>query len=433
MSDSLRVAIAGLGTVGVGTIKLLREAADLHRARCGKHIEIVAVSARDARKDRGIDLAGIRFESDAAALAMADDVDCVVELIGGSEGIAKELVERALLSGKHVVTANKALIAHHGAALAERAEQHHVGLAFEAAVAGGIPIIHAMKHGLAANRVDSVRGILNGTGNYILTTMQSQGRDFADVLQEAQDLGYAEADPSFDVDGFDTAHKLAILSALAFGHRVDADVSCDGIRDITALDMRYAEKWGFVIKLLGVATRDAHGVRQAVYPCMVAEDSPIGRIDGAFNAVEVVGHAVGRTLFEGAGAGAAPTASAVVADILDIARGDVSPAFGVPIAAQNTATLLSMDAMECAHYIRLSVQDTPGVLEEVTGALAAEGVSVERFIQEPHTADSPAQIVLTTYATQESSMQAALTRIAALSSVKEAPMRLRIADAAENL
>ncbi|HKU98797.1 MAG TPA: homoserine dehydrogenase, partial [Vineibacter sp.] len=309
MSQPVRIGIAGLGTVGAGTVQLLRQHAELLALRCGRPLQVVAASARDLKKDRGVDLTGIRLESDPLALARASDVDVVVEVIGGSDGIARQVIEAAIAGGKHVVTANKALLALHGTAIAAQAEAKRVILAFEAAVAGGIPIIKALREGLVGNRVKRLYGILNGTCNYILTTMRESGRDFADVLADAQKLGYAEADPTFDVDGIDAAHKLAVLTAVAFGRPVDfAGVYVEGIRKIGALDIRFAEELDCRIKLLGLARETEHGIEQRVHPCLVPKNAPIASVDGVFNAVAVEGDFVGQTMFEGRGAGAGPTA-----------------------------------------------------------------------------------------------------------------------------
>ncbi|MBM3573873.1 MAG: homoserine dehydrogenase, partial [Alphaproteobacteria bacterium] len=320
MTQPLKIAIAGLGTVGAGVLKLLAEHAELIAARCGRRLVVTAVSARDRKRDRGVDLTGVRWYQDAAALAADPEIEIVVELIGGAEGVARQLCEAALDAGKHVVTANKALLAHHGTALATLAEGKGRTLAFEASVAGGIPIVKSLREGLAANRLSRIYGILNGTCNYILTTMREQRREFAEVLAEAQKLGYAEADPSFDVDGTDAAHKLAILTSLAFGAAVDLNgVHIEGIRHVSSLDIDYADELGYRIKLLGIARRTEHGIEQRVHPCMVPKGTPIAHVEGVYNAVVAEGDYVGRVVHEGRGAGAGPTASAVVADLLDIA------------------------------------------------------------------------------------------------------------------
>jgi len=308
MSHPLSVAVAGLGTVGGGVLKLLRDNADIVAARAGRPIAVTAVSARDRTRDRGVSLSGLRWYDDPVALAADPAVDVVVELIGGTDGPARTLVQAALAAGKPVVTANKAMLAVHGASLAAVAEEGHVPLAFEAAVAGGIPVIKALREGLAGNRITRIAGILNGTCNYILTQMRERGREFAEVLADAQKLGYAEADPSFDIDGVDAAHKLAILAALAFGRPVAFEaVHVEGIRSVSALDIAFASELGYRIKLLGIARQTDGGIEARVHPCMVPQSAPIARVDGVFNAVVAEGDFVGRVMLEGRGAGAGPT------------------------------------------------------------------------------------------------------------------------------
>ncbi len=423
----LRVGIAGLGTVGTGTVKLLRGAAALLRQRTGRAIEPVAVAARDRGRDRGIDLAGCRWVDDALDLARAGDVDVVVELIGGADGIALELTRLALGHGKPVVTANKAMLARHGAELAALAEAHGASLGFEAAVAGGIPIVKGLREGLAGNRVERVFGILNGTCNYILTVMRETGRDFADVLAEAQALGYAEADPSFDVDGIDAAHKLALLAAIAFGGRPRFDaIHIEGIRHVTALDIAFADELGYRIKLLGTARLTPAGLEQRLHPAMVRKTAPIARVDGVFNAVGVDGDPVGLVLHEGRGAGGGPTASAVVADLVDLARGRRLATFGLASAALVDHPVASISAHEGAYYIRLMVLDQPGVLADVAAVLRDQDVSIEALIQRARNPNQPVPIVLTSHRTVEARMTAALAEIGRLATVVEPPRMIRI-------
>ncbi len=427
MTRPLSVAVAGLGTVGAGLLALLRDNAELIAARAGRPVVVTAVSARDRNRDRGVSLDGLRWYEDPVALAADPKVDVVVELIGGSEGPARALVEAALSAGKPVVTANKALLALHGTALAEVAEARGVALAYEAAVAGGIPAIKALREGLAANRIRRVTGILNGTCNYILTCMREQGREFADVLAEAQKLGYAEADPSFDIDGVDAAHKLAILAALAFGRPVDfGALHVEGIRGITALDIKLAGELGYRIKLLGIAEKGEAGVATRVHPCMVPASHPIARVDGVFNAVVAEGDAVGRVVLEGRGAGAGPTASAVAADLIDIARGRHTPVWGAAGAALSESPAQPMESHHGAYYLRLMVLDRPGVIADVTGVLRDNGVSLESMIQRGRAPGEAVPVVLTTHACRESAMRAALARIAALEAVLEPPALIRI-------
>jgi homoserine dehydrogenase len=408
-------------------VRLLQEHRALLAQRCMRPIEIGAVSARDRTRDRGIDLAGLRWSNDALALARDPAIDVVVELIGGADGIARQVVEAAIAARKHVVTANKALLAHHGTALAGAAEAAGVTLAYEAAVAGGIPIIKALREGLAANGVERIYGILNGTCNYILTTMRRTGREFADVLAEAQTLGYAEADPSFDVDGVDAAHKLAILTAVAFGCEVDfAGVHVEGIRNVSAMDIAYAEELGYRIKLLGSARPTEHGIEQRVHPCMVPIGTPIAHVEGVFNAVVTEGDFVGQNVAEGRGAGAGPTASAVVADLMDIARGRTLPTFSVPAAQLKRLPPSPMERHRGAYYVRLMVVDRPGVIADVTAALRDEQVSLESMLQRGRAPDAAVPVVLTTHESEEASMRRALARIAVLDTVREPPHLIRI-------
>jgi homoserine dehydrogenase len=425
---SLKIAVAGLGTVGAGLVKLLTDNAGIIAQRAGRPVEVAAVSARDRGRDRGITLdSSVEWYEDAVKMAAHPGIDVVVEVIGGSDGVARQVVETALANGRHVVTANKALLAHHGTSLARAAEDAGLTLAFEAAVAGGIPIIKALKEGLAGNSLSQVTGILNGTCNYILTTMRETGRDFTDVLAEAQALGYAEADPSFDIDGIDAAHKLSILTSLAFATQVDfASVHVEGIRHVSADDIRFAEQLGYRIKLLGIARATDHGVEQRVHPCMVPVNTPIANVEGVFNAVVAEGDFVGRSIYEGRGAGAGPTASAVAADIVDIARGCCSPAFGVPAAALKPIDAAPMDRRTGAYYMRLSVVDRPGVLADIACALRDEGVSVEQMIQQARSPSDSVPMVMTLHDTEEAAMNRAVARIAKLDAVLESPRIIRI-------
>jgi homoserine dehydrogenase len=431
MTHPLSVALAGLGTVGGGVLKLLRDNADIVAARAGRPIAVTAVSARDRTRDRGVSLSGLHWYDDPVALAADPAVDVVVELIGGSDGPAHALVQAAIAAGKPVVTANKALLAVHGAALAAAAEERGVPLAFEAAVAGGIPVIKALREGLAANRILRIAGILNGTCNYILTQMRERGREFAEVLADAQKLGYAEADPSFDIDGIDAAHKLSILAALAFGRPVAFDaVHVEGIRNVSALDIAFANELGYRIKLLGIARRTdvgpAGGIEARVHPCMVPQSAPIARVDGVFNAVVAEGDFVGRVMLEGRGAGAGPTASAVVADLIDLARNRHTPVWGAASAELSNAPSVPMSEHVGAYYLRLMVVDRPGVIADVTAVLRDLGVSLESMLQRGRSPGEAVPVVLVTHETQESAMREALARIAALNAVLEAPTLIRI-------
>jgi homoserine dehydrogenase len=423
----LRIAIAGLGTVGIGTVQLLQRNAELLAARAGRRLVIAAVAAREERRQRGIDLSGFRWFADAAAMARDPEIDVVVEVIGGSEGIAHDVVAGAIAAGKHVVSANKALLAHHGTALSRAAEAQGVALHFEAAVAGGIPILKALREGLAANNVTRIYGILNGTCNYILTEMRESRRDFAAVLSDAQRLGYAEADPSFDIDGVDAAHKLALLAAVAFGNAVDfAGVHVEGIRHVSALDIEFAAELGYRIKLLGLARLTPHGLEQRVHACMVPRSTPIAHVDGVFNAVVVEGDFVGRVMLEGRGAGARPTASAVVADLVDIARGRWSQGFSLSAAALDARPAAPMARHIGAYYVRLMVVDRPGVIADVAAALRDEQVSMEQMIQRGRAPGEAVPVVLTTHETEEAAMRRAIERIDRLDSVLEPARVIRV-------
>ena len=423
----LSVGVAGLGTVGGGVLRLLRQNADIIAARAGRPITVTSVSARDRTRNRGQDLSALAWHDDPAGLATDPGVDVVVELIGGSEGPARALVLAALRAGRPVVTANKALLALHGAELAQAAEDGGTVLAFEAAVAGGIPVIKAVREGLAGNRIRRVAGILNGTCNYILTQMHARGREFADVLADAQKLGYAEADPSFDVDGIDAAHKLAILAALAFGRPVDfASIHIEGIRAVSALDQGFARELGYRIKLLGIARQTEAGIESRVHPCMVPDSAPLARVDGVHNAVVVEGDFAGRLMLEGRGAGAGPTASAVVADLIDIARGAAVPVWGTGPANLSAAPSVPISVYTGAYYLRLMVTDQPGVIADITCALRDAGVSLESMLQHGRAPGEAVPIVLVTHETREASMRAALDRIERLESVLERPSLIRI-------
>jgi homoserine dehydrogenase len=423
----MRVGIAGLGTVGTGVFRLLRQNAELIARRCGRPIEVAAVSARDRARERGIDVSPCRWFDDPVALAGDPGVDVVVELIGGAEGAARQVCEAALSARHHVVTANKALLARHGTALARAAEAADVTLACEAAVAGGIPIIKALREGLAGNRVRRVYGILNGTCNFILTTMRESGRSFDDVLAEAQRLGYAEADPSFDIDGVDAAHKLAILTGMTFGCAIDLDgVHVEGIRRVSALDIAFAEELGYRIKLIGSARQTAHGIEQRVHPCMVPLAAPIAHVEGVFNAVVAQGDFVGDSVYTGRGAGAGPTASAVAADLIDIACGRRTATFGVPAGALAAQPRSPMARHEGAYYVRLMVIDQPGVIADVSAALRDERISMEAIIQRARDPDQAVPVVMTTHETEEAAMMRAIARIAKLPANVEPPRMIRI-------
>lgn len=431
MTEALRLGIAGLGTVGGGVLDILARHKQLIAARAGRPIELGAVSARSRGKDRGHDLSGLTWHDDPVRLANDPSVDVFVELIGGEAGPAKAAVEAALRAGKPVVTANKALLAHHGAALARLAEGKGVALNFEAAVAGGIPVVKTIREGLVGNRLGKVFGILNGTCNYILTKMAEEGRSFADVLKEAQSLGYAEADPTFDVGGFDTAHKLAVLTALAFGVEVNLGaIDIEGIEKITLDDIRNASDMGYKIKLLGVAVSGPQGIEQRVHPTLVPKGSPVAETDGVFNAVVVKGDFVGDLMLEGRGAGAHPTASAVLSDVIDIARGSRRPVFGVPAHDLRPYEAAPPRAHEGGFYVALSLLDKPGAVAAIARSLADEHISIESIVQRGTSGtDAPratAPFILITHNTVERNMRAALERIEANGHVASRPRMIRI-------
>jgi homoserine dehydrogenase len=427
MPAPLRIGLAGLGTVGGGVARLL----DLHGARlaerCGRPIVLSAVSARDRGKAAGLPLGGAEWHDDCVDLARRPDIDVVVELIGGSDGPARALVQTALSNGKHVVTANKALLAHHGVELARLADEKGVALNFEASVAGGIPIVKALREGLAGNRIGRVYGILNGTSNYILTAMSKSGRAFADVLAEAQALGYAEADPSFDVDGIDAAHKLSLLASLAFGTAVDfASVHVEGIRHVAAADIAYARELGYRIKLLGLARVTPHGVEARVHPCLVPVDAAIAHVDGVYNAVVAEGDFVDQQMFQGRGAGAGPTASAVVADLIDIAHGLRLSPFGVPTAALAQLPASPMARRNGCYYLRLQVVDRPGVIADIAAILRDESVSIESLLQRGRAPGEGVPVAIVTHEAEEAAMSRTLARIVRIDAVLETPVLIRI-------
>jgi len=434
----LRIALAGLGTVGAGVIRLVEANADLIARRAGRPIQITAVSARDRTRNRGVDLSPYAWEDDMTAMAARDDVDVVVELVGGSDGPALTLARNAIHAGKALVTANKAMIAHHGMTLAALAEAHGVAMRFEAAVAGGIPVIKGLREGAAANRVERIHGILNGTCNYILSTMEDTGRDFADVLDEAQQKGFAEADPTFDIEGIDAAHKLSILSAIAFGAKIDfASVDTQGISRILAADIAQANALGYVIRLIGTAEADAGvdgapGLFQRVAPHLVAFDNLLAHVDGPTNAVVVEGNFSGRLLFQGAGAGDGPTASAVVADIIDIARGmdtgfEADMAFSIPVSGLEDMPVAPSGHRLGRSYIRFVVADRPGVLAEITAAMRDAGVSIESLIQKGRAGEDGEVIVaLVTHEVSEAAVSEALRLLEGSPSVIGQPLVMQI-------
>lgn len=436
MAEPLRIALAGLGTVGAGVIRLLETNAALIARRAGRPLQIVAISARDRTKNRGVDLTPYAWEDDMVILGERPDVDVVVELVGGSDGPALACARTTIEAGKALVTANKAMIAHHGLELAGKAEAARVALKFEAAVAGGIPVIKGLREGAAANAFERVYGILNGTCNFILSQMEDTGRDFADVLAEAQARGYAESDPTFDVEGIDAAHKLSILAAIAFGAKIDfAGVDTAGISRLRAADIEQAAALGYVIRLIGMAEPDhaagnagsAAHLFQRVQPHLVPCDHPLAHVDGATNAVVAEGNFSGRLLFQGAGAGDGPTASAVVADLIDIARGEIGAPFSVPVAE-----LEAMDRAATGHrkgraYVRFIVADRPGVLAEITAAMRDAGVSIESLIQKGRSeSEGEVMVAMVTHEGPESAVTEALRLLEGSSSLSSPPLVMQI-------
>jgi len=429
----IKVGLLGIGTVGAGTFAVLKRNQEEIIRRAGRGIEIAVVADLDTARAKEITGGAVEVVSDAHLIVNRPDIDVVIELIGGY-GVARELVMQAIANGKHVVTANKALLAKHGTEIFKAAEEQGVIVAFEAAVAGGIPIIKALREGLTANRIQWVAGIINGTTNFILSEMRDKGLDFATVLKEAQRLGYAEADPTFDIEGIDAAHKASIMSAIAFGTPVQFDKAyVEGITNLQAIDIRYAEQLGYRIKLLGITRRTAQGIELRVHPTLIPKNRLIANVEGAMNAVLVQGDAVGATLYYGKGAGAEPTASAVIADLVDIARlADADPVYRVPSLAYQTQSLantpiLPMSEIITSYYLRLRVADQPGVLADITRILADASISIDAMLQkEPDEGETQTDIILLTHQTQEKNINAAIAAIEALNTVDGKVTRLRL-------
>ena len=427
MADALRLGIAGLGTVGTGVIKMVqRHGAEL-AARAGQKIEITAVCARDRAKDRGVRLTNYAWEDDPVTLAKRDDVDVFVELMGGTDGPAKAATEAALAAGKDVVTANKAMLAVHGHALAMAADEKGRVIRYEAAVAGGIPVIKSLGEGLAGNEITRVLGVMNGTCNYILTRMESAGLSYDEVFAEADGLGYLEADPTLDVGGIDAGHKLALLASLAFGTQVDFDnVHLEGIERITIEDIELAADMGYRIKLLGVATQSGRGLEQRMTPCLVPATSPLGQLEGATNMCVIEGDAVGQIVLRGAGAGEGPTASAVMGDVMDIARGFRMPTFGRP-AQMLEAAKPAATATPARYYVRMTLHDKPGALAKIAGALAEVGMSIDRMRQYGHD-DPAAPVLIVTHKAAPAQVSDALAAMAKTDVITDKPVAIRIED-----
>jgi len=423
----LRIALAGLGTVGAAVVQGLREGADLIASRAGQSITLQAVSARDKKRERACDISGVRWVDDPRQLAELSDIDVVVELMGGDEAAALELAEAALLAGKHFVTANKKLIAEHGVKLAHSAEAHPVQLSFEAAVGGGIPLLKTLREALAGDEVEKLYGILNGTCNYILTRMHSRGIEFASALSEAQKHGYAEADSGTDIKGGDTAHKLAILVALAFGMAPDlTSIRTEGIEHITPLDLQFAHELGCRVKLLGFARRSQKGVEQWVGPALIPEISPLAQVDGALNSVLLHGRRTGDIILQGRGAGGAPTSSAILADLIDIARGFKAPAFGIP--AGRLGKIKAVEPQPRRHYLRLQVNDRPGVVAEITGILRDEALSIEQLLQRGKTQNEGVPVTIILHEGEGVVVRRAVKKIEALPTILAQPNLMAIED-----
>jgi homoserine dehydrogenase len=422
----LRLGIAGLGTVGIGVVKIIQEHAALIASRAGRPVVITAVSARDRTKNRDADLSGFAWEVDPVALARRDDVDVFIEVMGGHEGPARASTEAALAAGKDVVTANKALLAHHGQALAEAAEARGLSLRFEAAVAGGIPVIKALTEGLAGNAMRRVMGVMNGTCNYILTRMESAGLPYDQVFEEARQLGYLEADPNLDVGGIDAGHKLSLLAAIAFGTRVSFDaMELEGIGAISIDDIRLAADMGYKIKLLGVAQMTGRGLEQRMTPCLVPADSPLGQLQGGTNMVVLEGDSVGQIVLRGPGAGMGPTASAVMGDVIDLARGVRIPVFGQP-AARLAVPVAAATTAPAPHYLRMTLLDKPGALAKIATCLGEAGISIDRMRQYGHQGAQEAPVLIVTHKATRDDMAHAMARFQATGVVVGTPVAIRI-------
>lgn len=426
MSSPLRLGIAGLGTVGIGVVKIVQRHADLMARRSGRTITIQAICARDRMKNRDADLSSYRWEDDAMTVATAEDVDVYVELIGGDAGVARDTIRAALQSGKDVVTANKALLALHGQELAELAESLCRTIRFEAAVAGGIPVIKTLTESLAGNAVSRVMGVMNGTCNYILTRMESAGLPYEAVFEEARQLGYLEADPNLDVGGIDAGHKLAILASIAFGTQVSFDtVEIEGIERVSIDDIHRARDMGYRIKLLGVAQMTPRGLEQRMSPCLVPADSPLGQLVGGTNMMVLEGDSVGQIVLRGAGAGEGPTASAVMSDIVELARGVSLPVFGQPAHLLQRAQP-ARTAVPAAYYMRLELQDKPGALAKVAAVLGDAGISIDRMRQYGQVSDASVPVLVVTHKTTPEAIDFAIEALPRTGVLVSDPVELRI-------
>ena len=427
MARTINIAIAGLGTVGAETYRIITEESDFLKARSSANFNVVAVSAKSKDKKRDVDLTGVEWIADCRDIADIDNIDVVIELVGGSEGVAKDLVEKAITNGKSVITANKALVATHGNNIRELVAKHDVMFGYEAAVAGGIPIIKTIREGLASNRLGKIYGILNGTCNYILSVMRETGQEFEDILADAQRLGYAESDPSFDVDGVDAAHKLAILSAIAFQTPINfSGVYVEGIRLISPIDIDFATELGYRIKLLGIGELLGNGLQQRVRPCLVPINIPISQVEDVFNAVAVEAEGLGTSLSYGRGAGAGPTSSAVLSDLLDFANNRRTSFLGAADSELVARPVQELQKLSGSYYLRLQVYDRPGVLADLTVVFRDKGVSVEALLQRGRNPDGTVPVVLTTHETSEEAIQKSVAEFEKLENVVEKPCILPI-------
>lgn len=425
MSHPLRLGIAGLGTVGVGVVKIIRQQAALLTARTGREIIITAVSARTKNRDRGVPLSNYAWEDDPVALAQRDDVDVFVELMGGADGPAKAATEAAIAAGKHVITANKAMLAMHGQSLAVAAEAQNISLRYEAAVAGGIPVIKSLTEGLAGNQITRIMGVMNGSCNYILTRMEDSGLSYQEIFAEADGLGYLEADPQLDVGGIDAAHKLAILSSIAFGTKVDFDnIVLEGIERVSIEDIKAASDMGYKIKLLGVCQLTGRGLEQRMQPCLVPDSSPLGQLQGGTNMIVIEGDAVEQIVLRGPGAGMGPTASAVMSDVCDIARGFALPVFGRPANTLVTSTP-AKSTLAAPYYLRMELVDKPGALAKIATVLGEAGISIDRMRQYGHS-NTLAPVLIVTHKASSAAIDVALAAMDSTGVLAGPPVALRI-------
>lgn len=422
--NPLRIGVLGLGTVGAGLLEIIFGDGPLSGA-----VEIVGVSARNKHRKRPVDISNIPWFDSPSELAKLENMDVLVELMGGADGPAKHAVEVALRAGKHVVTANKAMLAENGIALAKLAYENDVDIRYEAAVAGGIPVVKALREGLAANKINKIMGVMNGTSNYILTEMDKTGREFADVLKDAQRLGLAEADPTLDINGGDAGHKLSILSALAFTGAPDFDsVALEGIEEIEPVDLESAKFLGFAVKLIASSTREGNVLRQSVRPTLVKFSNPLAQVDGATNAVLIDANPVGTLTFIGAGAGAGPTASAVAADLMDLYHGDRRPVFSGPFVGQGPFDVANHKDLEAKFYVRFKVEDKPGVIAKISDTLARHQVSIESFLQKPPQPNSNVAIVLTVQMCKEETLLAAVKELSQFNEFVEMPLIMPVVE-----